>query len=145
MTALAPALATFLDGIMAGVVLGSALVEQSARALPANGWIGYKQAKERLFGPVMPPILIAAIAASAAAAIRLPAHAAFAAAALFLILLLIITALVHAPLNRAIGTFSSSAPPDGWTRTRDRWRRWNWARAMAAGAAFASAVIGAVR
>jgi uncharacterized membrane protein len=136
-------LAVFLDGLMAGVVLGSALVEQSARSLPAEGWIRYKQAKERVFGPVMPFLLAAAVAASSVAAFG-STRAAFCIATLLLLLLLAVTVVVHIPLNQAIEAFPPSVPPTDWIGARDRWRSWNWARATAAVAAFGAAVLGAL-
>jgi uncharacterized membrane protein len=141
---LSAAFATFLNGLMAGIMVASALIEQSAKALPADSWVRYKQAKERVFGRVMPPLLLSAIVASLAAAVFQRHGCAFGAAALLLVILLAVTLIVHAPLNRAVDAFFLDPPPGSWVQARDRWRRWNLARVAAAAAAFAATILGAL-
>ncbi|MCW4116393.1 DUF1772 domain-containing protein [Aurantimonas sp. MSK8Z-1] len=130
-------LSVFLEGVLAGVFLCSAMVEQAERALPAPEWIAYKQAKERLFGPVMPAFfgvtLVVAIIAGLVPHVRMGQGA----SVLLLAIALAITVLVHLPLNREFQTWSASSFPAQWSEGRSRWRNWNWLRCVCAVGAFA--------
>ena len=128
-----------IDGLLAGVFLGSGLMEQAAKSLDARTWIRYKQAKERVFGRVMPPFLLSAIGASAAATLLPHRNLAFSVTALLLIVVMVITLVIHLPLNRAVDATSPDDVETEWHRMRDRWRCWHWVRTVAAAAGFITA------
>ena len=124
-----------LCAMLAGLFLGSALVEHAMRTLGAAEWIAYKQAKERVFGPVMPPLFGIGLLSAVAAAVISRASP---AAAIVLLAVLAITAIVHLPLNARIMAYAPAEPPAGWSAVRGRWRRWNWVRT---GLAIAAALL----
>jgi uncharacterized membrane protein len=129
--------AVFLGGLLAGIFVGSGLVEHAVSSLPAISWVRYRQAKERVFGRVMPPMLFAAILASAIGAILTTHRAALGCATLLLVAVLAVTLKIHLPLNHAIDAYLPEAPPDDWGTARTSWRRWHWVRTVLAVAAFA--------
>jgi hypothetical protein len=135
------ALAVCVDGILAGVFVGSGLVEQSAKVLNGETWIRYKQAKERVYGRAGPILLLAALLLSILAVVAQGERAPFAAVILSLLGVLAVTGMVHVPLNRAIDAASPEAPPPGWADIRFRWRRWHWLRTALALAAFVLAIV----
>jgi hypothetical protein len=135
------AVAVCVDGILAGVFLGSGLVEQSAKALNGKTWIRYKQAKERVYGRAGPILLLGAILLSILAMVGRGERAPFAVAILSLLGVLAVTGVVHVPLNRAIDTASPEAPPSGWADIRTRWRRWHWLRTALTVVAFVLAIV----
>lgn len=71
----------FVDGLLAGLFIGSSLVEHAAASLKPSPWIAYKHAKEAVFAPVMPAIFMTCLLSTFAAAILLPAHLLLALAA----------------------------------------------------------------
>jgi uncharacterized membrane protein len=134
-------MAFFLQGVLAGVFLGSALVEQAMAVLEAREWVAYKQAKERLFGPVMPAFFGVTLLAGVATLVLAPGTTAGVAVGL-LVAALVVTVVVHLPLNRVFQSWSPDAAPAGWNGLRARWRSWNWVRCAMAMAAFAVVVPG---
>ena len=130
----------FLEGLLAGLFLGSSLVEHAVRRLDATSWIAYKQAKEKLFGPVMPVLFGATLLGAILVAMlgRQPPHM---VAATLLAAVLVITVRVHLPLNRLFEGWSPEIPPPGWSDARRRWRDWNWFRCALAVFAFAAALM----
>ena len=136
------AIATFLNGLLAGIFIGSCLIEHAMRTLNAPDWIAYKQAKEALFGPVMPVVFAVVLIATVVLAFLGPHRVAFATASLLLVAALLITVAVHLPLNRAFGGWSAEAHPPDWSPARRRWRDWNWVRGGLAVLAFAAAEFG---
>lgn len=133
--------ATLLEGLLAGVFVGSCMIEHAARILPAQHWIPYNQAKDALYGPVMPVFFAVTLSASAVATCFKPAmHQSVATA--FLLIAGIVTVCVNVPLNRTFRTWSSSDHPDGWADARRRWQVWNAVRCASAVSAFGVAVLG---
>ncbi|WP_375397576.1 anthrone oxygenase family protein [uncultured Sphingomonas sp.] len=130
----------FVDGLLAGVFLGSCMVEHAARKLGAAAWIPYKQAKEAVFGPVMPIFFGIGLIVCVVAAV-LTGRAAVIAAALLLVVVLAITAIVHLPLNKLFQTWSPTAFPADWDDSRRRWRDWNWVRGVLAVIAFGATLV----
>lgn len=133
-------LAVLLDGLLAGVFVASAMVEHAVRNTRGPFWLEYKQAKEIVFGAVMPPFMLAAIVATLIAAIVGPGHVRFAIATGVLVAALALTVVVHLPLNKAFMTWSPADPPAEWTAARARWRTWNWVRTAMVIVAFAATV-----
>lgn len=133
-------LAVFLDGLLAGVFLASAMVEHGMRKAGGPVWLEYKQAKEVVFGSVMPSFMLATILASLLGAIAGPGHARFAVTTALLVAALALTVVVHLPLNKAFTTWPTNDPPAAWPKARRRWQTWNWVRTALVVAAFAAAL-----
>ena len=129
-----------LNGLLAGTFLGSSLVEHSARVLNGPDWLAYKQAKEAVFGPVMPVFFVIVFISSLLIAVLGPQKQAFGITSALLFVALVITVVVHLPLNKQFQGWSTGCLPSGWDRARRRWRNWNWARSACAIAAFTAAV-----
>jgi uncharacterized membrane protein len=132
-----------LAGVLAGVFLCSAMVEHAERTLGAAEWIAYKQAKERLFGPVMPAFFgLTLVAAVLVALFFQPMPASWGVVAL-LVAALLVTVIVHLPLNRVFQGWTVASHPADWDDARRRWRNWNWLRCILAVGAFALTVLAA--
>ena len=143
MTATVTFASVFLKFTLFGVFLGSSLVEHAMRNLPGPTWVAYKQAKERIFGPVMPAIFGIGLLVSLTAAVVARQHAPLAVAAALMVAALVITVAVHLPLNGQFQAWDAHSAPQNWSELRARWRNWNWVRTVlvAAAALIASAVI----
>jgi uncharacterized membrane protein len=144
MNCLLAAAAVFVDGIVAGIFVGSAMVEHTAAALPGSAWTAYRHNKERLFGRVMPPLMVAAIVLPAARSLYPPGRFQpwFLAAAGLMIAALAVTLVRHIPLNRTIDRFAVSDPPENWRIIRARWQSGHLLRTMLTIGAFFAAVLG---
>ena len=121
---------TFIDGLLAGMFIGSSLVEHAAASLTPSTWVAYKHAKEAVFAPVMPAVFITCLIATAAAAVVLPAHFPLSVAVGLMALTFAITATVHLPLNATFQTWTSTDYPVTWDAGRARWRHWNIIRTI---------------
>jgi uncharacterized membrane protein len=126
----------FENGLLAGLFLGSCMVEHAMRDLGAGNWIAYKQAKERVYGPIMPAFFMGDLALTIVTAIVAPAHWTVGLATILLASSMAITMAVHLPLNRAFGSWSNDAVPITWMALRRRWRDWNWVRSIPVFVAF---------
>ena len=77
--------------------VGSALVEQASDDLPAEAWVRYRHAKERMFGQAMPPLLLAATLVTGAAAALSASKLGYGAAFVMLLSTFGVTGAVCAP------------------------------------------------
>lgn len=123
-----PHFVTLLDGLLAGIFIGSSMVEHAARVLGASFWIAYKQAKEAVFAPVMPVLFSLGLIVTAAAAPLQPEPWALAGATALMAVVLGITVRIHLPLNKRFQTWSPQSHPVTWDADRRRWRNWNLVR-----------------
>lgn len=128
-------LSIFLDVALFGLFLASSLVEHAMRNLPQSTWLPYKQAKERVFGPIMPALFGAGLLLSLVAAFVAREHLRFGVAAAFMVATLVITVAIHLPLNRRFQSWDRHSTPAEWSDLRSRWRNWNWLRTVLVGAA----------
>lgn len=119
-----------IDGLLAGLFIGSSLVEHAARLLAPSPWIAYKHVKEIVFAPIMPPVFLTCLASTATAAVFLPAHLLLSGAAALMALAFVITATVHLPLNAMFQSWTPTEYPVTWDTSRARWRNWNWTRTL---------------
>ena len=124
------------EGVNAGIFLGSCLIEQAARTLSSSDWLAYKQAKERVFGPVMPAYFGLTLILSIIATVLSDAAVNHALSTLLLTGALIITVAVHLPLNTRFERWQPTTMPGDWDKDRTRWRNWNWVRGLLALMAF---------
>ncbi|HEX7667717.1 MAG TPA: DUF1772 domain-containing protein [Polyangiaceae bacterium] len=137
-------LVTLLDGLLAGLFIGSSMVEHGARAFTPSVYIPYKHAKEAVFGPVMPVAFNLCLVLTAIAAFVTPSHLTFGVAAALMTLVMTITITIHLPLNKTFQSWSPDVYPVTWKEGRARWRNWNLVRAAFVIAAFGLVLVGQV-
>jgi hypothetical protein len=93
--------AVHVIGLLAGVMLGVAMEQQTAQQLASDCWIVRQNLNDRLFRKVMPPTFVLTLAASSSAAILLHRAARFwmSGACLLSVLVIAITVALEVPLN----------------------------------------------
>src|ERR1700685_4213714 len=104
-------LSIFVTGLLAGVMLGVAMEQQTAQKLPEAAWTLRQRNDDALFRRVMPFTFIAMIAATVSA-----------------LAVIIVTAGWEVPINNEIVKWTPGSAPADWTRTRDKWLRNHWVR-----------------
>jgi ethanolamine transporter EutH len=125
-------------GLMAGIMLGVALAQQTAQLLSAECWTARQNCSDRLFRKIMPPTFILILLASLSAIVVLH-HAAklwmgisfFAS-----LLVIVITMALEVPLNNKFARWEPGKIPDNWQLLRDAWLRNHWLRTYFGIAAF---------
>lgn len=127
---------TFLVGTLAGVHIGSAMMEHAARRLSVRDWLPYNHAKGTVYGPSMPVFFGATLVLLIAAAAILPDHLVLGLAAILLVVAGIITKAVNLPLNDIFDSWSTTSYPDDSMTLRARWQTWNLLRCAFAVMAF---------
>jgi len=131
----------FFDGLLAGVFLCSSLIEHAMRTLEAPHWLAYAQAKEKVFGPVMPVFFgIGLLFTIILGSVMVP-HTLPTLAAVLLVAAGIITKVVNLPLNARFRSWTAETIPGDWWQDRSRWRTWNVRRTLLAIAAFAALLV----
>lgn len=130
-------LALFAEGTIAGVHIGSAMMEHAAARLSVGHWLAYNHAKGRIYGPVMPVYF--ALTLIIALVVPFIAHYGplqwLAVGCLFMSG--VITKAINLPLNALFETWTEDAHPIGWADDRRRWRQWTDVRTILTVAAFA--------
>lgn len=136
-------MAVLLSGTVAGLLVGTGMNEQTLTTVPPASWIDHRRASDRLFGRVMPPVLIISVLLPAVAAgLSAPVRLWFAGAVCGAIGVIAITRVVHLPLNKRIEEFDRLSPPTGWRAVQRRWIVAHWFRAALASLAFGVATMG---
>ena len=130
-----------VDGLLAGVFLGSCMMEHAARQLPIQHWIPYNRAKDAVYGPIMPVFFSATLLLSAGTTWRIQAVGQGIATSL-LAVAGVITVRVNLPLNAEFRRWSCSDHPAAWDAARQRWRNWNLTRGVLVVAAFLVSLVG---
>ena len=123
-------LSIFVTGLLAGVMLGVAMEQQTAQKLPEAAWTLRQQNDDALFRRVMPFTFIAMMLLLIASIFLLQGRSriAMVAATVSALAVIIVTAGWEVPINNEIVKWTpGSAPPD-WTSTRDKWLHNHWVR-----------------
>ena len=123
-------LSIFVTGLLAGVMLGVAMEQQTAQKLPEAAWTLRQQNDDALFRRVMPFTFIAMMLLLIASLFLLQGRSrmAMAAATASVLAVIIVTAAWEVPLNNEIVKWTPGSAPAGWTTTRDKWLRNHWVR-----------------
>ena len=136
--------AVLLTGLLAGLMLGTAMDQYAAHLLSASAWITGHQITDAFFRRVLPTFfnltLLTLIAATFAA--RGSGRWLFGLATVLLILSLLLTLRVEVPMNRQIALWKPAAPPPDWSEVRDNWLSSHFLRTASAVAAFLFATLG---
>ena len=123
-------LSIFVTGLLAGVMLGVAMEQQTAQKLPEAAWTLRQQNDDALFRRVMPFTFIAMMLLLIASLFLLHGRSriAMAAAAVSALAAIIVTAGWEVPLNNEIAKWTPGRAPADWTTTRDKWLHNHWVR-----------------
>jgi len=123
-------LSIFVTGLLAGVMLGVAMEQQTAQKLPEAAWTLRHQNDDSMFRRVMPFTFIAMMLLLIASLFLLHGRSriAMAAAAVSALAVIIVTAGWEVPLNNEIVKWTPGSAPADWTTTRDKWLHNHWVR-----------------
>jgi uncharacterized membrane protein len=118
-------LSIFVTGLLAGVMLGVAMEQQTAQKLPEAAWTLRQQNDDALFRRVMPFTFIAMMLLLIASLFLLQGRSrmAMVAATVSALAVIIVTAGWEVPINNEIVKWTPGSAPADWTSTRDRWLR----------------------
>jgi len=136
-------LSIFVTGLLAGVMLGVAMEQQTAQKLPEAAWTLRQQNNDALFRRVMPSTFIAMMLLLVASIFLLHGRSkiAMAAATVSALAVIIVTAGWEVPLNNEIVKWTPGSAPANWTSTRDKWLHNHWVRTWIGVLAFASTLV----
>ena len=139
----ASAFAIVSIGLLAGVMLGIAMEQQTAQQLDANCWTSRQNFNDRLFRKVMPPAFVLTIVASCWATVTLrdTARVWMIAAGIGSLLVIALTVVLEIPLNERMAHWKPGAIPNEWQRSRDVWQRNHWLRTICGLGAFLCSII----
>jgi len=131
-------LSIFVTGLLAGVMLGVAMEQQTAQKLPEAAWTLRQRNDDALFRRVMPFTFIAMMLLLIASLFLLQGRSrmAMVAATVSALAVIIVTAGWEVPINNEIVKWTPGSAPADWTRTRDKWLRNHWVRTWIGALAF---------
>ena len=123
-------LSIFVTGLLAGVMLGVAMEQQTAQKLPEAAWTLRQRNDDALFRRVMPFTFVAMMLLLIASLFLLQGRSrmAMVAATVSALAVIIVTAGWEVPINNEIVKWTPGSAPADWTRTRDKWLRNHWVR-----------------
>jgi uncharacterized membrane protein len=133
-----PVFAVVATGLLAGVMLGVAMEQQTAQTLPADCWIVRQNLNDQLFRLVMPLafVITNASACWALSLLRGSARMWMVGAAVSSLVVVLITIAFEVPLNDLMAKWGPSQFPADWWLTRDAWLRNHWWRTFLGVVAF---------
>ena len=117
-------------GLLAGVMLGVAMEQQTAQHLTGDCWIVRQNLNDRAFRLFMPATFAVTVASSLIATFLLhhTSRAWMGAACLTSAIVIGITVLLEVPLNNTMETWQATNLPATWQITRDLWLHNHWLR-----------------
>jgi len=138
--------AILVTGLLAGVMLGVAMEQQTAQKLPEAAWTLRQQNDDALFRKVMPFTFTAIMLLLIASIFLLHGNSriAMVVAAIAALAVIIVTACWEVPINNEIVKWIAGNAPADWTGTRDKWLHYHWVRTWIGVASFASALLSTV-
>jgi Domain of unknown function (DUF1772) len=136
-------LSIFVTGLLAGVMLGVAMEQQTAQKLPEAAWTLRQQNDDALFRRVMPFTFIAMMLLLIASIFLLQGRSrmAMVAATVSALAVIIVTAGWEVPINNEIVKWTPGNAPADWTGTRDKWLHNHWVRTWIGVLAFGCTLI----
>ncbi|GAA1755346.1 hypothetical protein GCM10009767_13320 [Kocuria aegyptia] len=142
MLAIARLLHLLLVAVLAGLLVGVALVELALLEVGPSVYTAVQKPKHQVFAPIMPVLNTLVIAAGLLVLLLMtraprtlaPGALAFTAAGLACtIALTVTTVLVNVPINaEIISSWSVEHPPADWAQVRDRWNLFHAVRTVLA-------------
>jgi hypothetical protein len=142
---LVPGFVVVATGLLAGVMLGVAMEQQTAQTLPADCWIVRQNLNDHLFRLVMPLAFLVTNASACWALFLLRGSARMwmVATVVSSLVVVLITIAFEVPLNDLMAKWGASQFPADWWLTRDAWLRNHWWRTSLGVAAFLSSTMAA--
>lgn len=138
-----PFFAVVAIGLLAGVMLGVAMEQQTAQHLTGGCWIVRQNLNDRVFRLVMPTTFAITVASSLIATFLLhhTSRIWMGAACLTSIIVIGVTVLLEVPLNNTMETWQATNLPASWQITRDLWLHNHWLRTWFGVSSFICSVI----
>ena len=138
--------AILVTGLLAGVMLGVAMEQQTAQKLPEAAWTLRQQNDDALFRKVMPFTFAAMMLLLVASVLLLhgSSRLAMVVATIAALAVIVVTAGWEVPMNNEIVKWIAGNAPVDWTGTRDKWLHYHWVRTWIGVASFASALLSTV-
>ncbi len=116
-----------LTGLLAGILVSFWMVEKGLRGLSGPLYTAVHQPVNRVFAPLMPPLMTLAIFAGLALLLLIPrayktrGFTLTAIGTLCSFVVAMSSLLVNVPINQEVLTWSPSALPADWMQSRDQW------------------------
>ena len=138
--------AILVTGLLAGVMLGVAMEQQTAQKLPEAAWTLRQQNDDALFRKVMPFTFTAMMLLLVASIFLLhgSSRIAMVVATIAALAVIIVTAGWEVPMNNEIVKWIAGNAPVDWTGTRDKWLHYHWVRTWIGVASFVFALLSTV-
>ena len=140
-------LAVLFVGLVAGLLVGTAMEQGRLSLLPAGEWLQSRQIIDALFGRAMPwfwnvtfLLLIAAAMVNRGAPRWL-----FASAAVLLLVGMVLTIRIELPINKGVAVWTPATLPANWAELRARWLQFHVVRTWLGSASFVVALAGLMR
>ena len=147
LTAPVSVLAVLLVGLIAGLLVGTAIEQKTLEVLDADAWLTARHSTDAVFSRVLPwwwngSLLLLFFAAYLHAG---TGRWLFLASGLLLLAGIVVTLAIEVPINQQVVTWQPGAMPPNWATLRDRWWRFHAVRSGMGVGAFVFAVLGLVR
>jgi uncharacterized membrane protein len=129
---LASSFAVLATGLLAGVMLGVAMEQQTAQTLSADCWIVHQNLNDHLFRLVMPIAFVISVAGACSALFlhRGSARVWMVGGVVASLLVVLITIVFEVPLNDMMAQWRPGHLPSDWSLSRDAWLRNHWWRTL---------------
>ena len=139
--------AVLAAGLVAGLLLGTAMEQGQLTVLDAANWTLARQSIDSVFSRVLPWVwnttLILLFVAAYLNARR--SRWLFLLASLLLLAGIVMTVTIEVPINKQIASWSPLAVPENWSELRSKWLIFHNARTVAGIVAFVSALAGVMQ
>ena len=137
-------LAVLLVGLIAGLLVGTAIDHHRLRVLDATAWTSARQSIDAIFSRLLPwwwniTLLLLFFAAFLNQG---RARWLFLSAGMVLLFGVVITVVIEVPINKQIASWTPATIPNNWMQLRERWLSFHNVRSAAGVLAFACALLG---
>ena len=136
--------AVLLVGLIAGLLVGTAIDHHRLRVLDAAAWTSARQSIDAVFSKLLPwwwniTLLLLFFAAYLNQG---RARWLFLSAGVLLLFGIVITVVIEVPINKQIASWTPATIPANWVDLRERWLSFHNVRSAAGVLAFACALVG---
>ena len=140
-------MAVLFTGLVAGLLVGTAMEQTRLTMLPAGQWLASRQVIDALFGRAMPWFWNATLLLLIAAAVvnRSTPRWLFLGAALLLLVGIVLTIRNELPINKGIAVWTPATMPENWAELRARWLHFHVLRTWLGCGSFVAALVALVQ
>ena len=140
-------LAVLLVGLIAGLLLGTAMEQGTLRVLDGPAWVTARHGTDALFGRVLPwfwntTLVLLFVAGRLNRGVS---RWMFVTAGMLLLVGIVVTVGIEVPMNKQIASWDAGAVPAGWAAVRERWLGFHNVRTGLGIGAFICALVGITR